>query len=203
MLDETSSIITRTVIDLARELKIKLVAEGIENQEQLTYLRSLNCYSGQGYLYNKPMPVEEFAQILLREKCIPAEQPGENKKREEKRKYLRINLAEVLEADAAILGTPGQKFKIGKIKVKIKNISSRGLCLTAGVRLPVNKDFVMQFRISLPGYKETRICGYPVWVEELDENFYEYGVEFDYRAEEAENIAGVIYALGKYMNGIQ
>lgn len=38
MLDEASTIITRSVIDLAQELRIKLVAEGIENNDQLTYL---------------------------------------------------------------------------------------------------------------------------------------------------------------------
>jgi len=69
----TSEIITRNVIRLVRELKLKICAEGIENYEQLVYLRSLNCYTGQGYLFSKPVPSEKFDMILEEGKCTPAE----------------------------------------------------------------------------------------------------------------------------------
>ena len=62
--DRTSNIITKTVIELARDLKLKLVAEGIENYQQFLYLRELKCYSGQGYLYGRPLPASEFEKAL-------------------------------------------------------------------------------------------------------------------------------------------
>lgn len=70
--DSTTDIITRTVIRLVRELQLKICAEGIENYEQLCYLRNLNCYTGQGYLFNKPVPLGDFEIILRKGKCIPA-----------------------------------------------------------------------------------------------------------------------------------
>jgi EAL domain-containing protein (putative c-di-GMP-specific phosphodiesterase class I) len=54
--DKVSDIITRTIVNLAKQLNFKLVAEGIETSEQLEYLRNLNCYAGQGYLYCKAVP---------------------------------------------------------------------------------------------------------------------------------------------------
>lgn len=67
VINDASTIITRMVIDMAHELGIKLVAEGIENEIQLACLRDLNCYTGQGFLFNRPMPTEEFEGFLMRE----------------------------------------------------------------------------------------------------------------------------------------
>lgn len=67
--NKTSAIITRTVIELAHELEIKLVAEGIETLEQLSYLQMFNCHTGQGYLFSKPVPPQEVKEILANKKC--------------------------------------------------------------------------------------------------------------------------------------
>ncbi|MDD3169539.1 MAG: EAL domain-containing protein [Eubacteriales bacterium] len=199
MMDEASTIITRSVIDLAQELRIKLVAEGIENQEQLSYLKDLNCYSGQGYLYNKPMPPEEFEQLLVREKCLPKQLLNEKKSGKENRKYLRIKLPKLLEADMSILEKPEQKYKVGSVKVEVKNISSEGLCFAAGIRLPVNNELQLQFTIPTKEGKEAKICGYPVWAQETEKNWYEYGVEFDHNPAEKIDLTMELYSLCKDM----
>jgi EAL domain-containing protein (putative c-di-GMP-specific phosphodiesterase class I) len=199
MLDDASTIITRSVIDLAQELRIKLVAEGIENWEQLSYLKDLNCYTGQGFLYNKPMPPEEFEELLVMEKCVPTQLVQEKKEGREQRKYLRIKLPKVLEAEMSIAEIPGQKFKIGAMKVEVKNISSEGLCFTAGIRLPVNKELLLQFIIPTNDGKEAKICGYPVWAQEAEDNMYEYGVEFDHAPKEKLDLTAALYSLCKDM----
>ena len=53
-------------IALAQGLKLKVVAEGIETEEQLEVLRSLNCDYGQGYLIGKPMAAEELSSMFHR-----------------------------------------------------------------------------------------------------------------------------------------
>ena len=199
MIDEASTIITRSVIDLAQELRIKLVAEGIENWDQLAYLRDLNCYSGQGFLYNKPMPIDEFENLLLCQKCLPTELLREKEERRDKRKYLRIKLPMILEADMSIIEIPGQKFKVGKIKVDIKNIGSEGLCFTAGVRLPVNRELRLQFSIPMKDGTSVSIAGYPVWVQEMEESCYEYGVEFEHKPAEKIDLTMALYSLCKEM----
>ena len=48
--------IIETIITLAQNLNMEIVAEGIENQEQLAILRHLGCQFGQGYFFSKPLP---------------------------------------------------------------------------------------------------------------------------------------------------
>jgi EAL domain-containing protein (putative c-di-GMP-specific phosphodiesterase class I) len=48
------------IIGLARSLKLKVVAEGVETEEQAQLLRLLGCDEMQGYLFGKPMPREVF-----------------------------------------------------------------------------------------------------------------------------------------------
>lgn len=56
--------IVRTVIALAKALKLKVVAEGIESIHQFHQLRILGCEYGQGYLFSKPMPVADTERLL-------------------------------------------------------------------------------------------------------------------------------------------
>jgi EAL domain-containing protein (putative c-di-GMP-specific phosphodiesterase class I) len=51
-------------IAMAHALGLKVVAEGVETEEQLRYLKNLNCDYAQGYLFSKPMPGVELAEWL-------------------------------------------------------------------------------------------------------------------------------------------
>ena len=59
--------ILQTIISLAKNLKMRVIAEGIETESQLAVLQNLGCDYGQGYLMAKPQPVEAM-DILLGEK---------------------------------------------------------------------------------------------------------------------------------------
>jgi EAL domain-containing protein (putative c-di-GMP-specific phosphodiesterase class I) len=54
-----------TIINLAHALKLKVVAEGVETEEQARLLRLLNCDEMQGYLFSKPVPVAQFEASFL------------------------------------------------------------------------------------------------------------------------------------------
>lgn len=56
-------VIIDTMIKLAHELGMSVIAEGIETEAQLNYLVSKNCFLGQGYLFNKPLPADQFEKI--------------------------------------------------------------------------------------------------------------------------------------------
>lgn len=56
--------ILQTIISLGSNLKMRLVAEGIETEAQLAMLRNLGCDFGQGYLFSKPKPAEEMEKLL-------------------------------------------------------------------------------------------------------------------------------------------
>ena len=56
--------IVRTVVALAKTLGLSVIAEGIESIHQLHQLRILGCEYGQGYLFSRPVPVEEAVKLL-------------------------------------------------------------------------------------------------------------------------------------------
>lgn len=55
-----------TIVTLAHNLDLKVVAEGIETEEEAKLLKLLRCEQGQGYLYGRPLPAEEFGKLLQR-----------------------------------------------------------------------------------------------------------------------------------------
>jgi len=64
---ETSKIIIRKTVELTQELDKTVVCEGVETENQADYLRGIRCDMAQGYLYAKPMPMEEFENLLNKE----------------------------------------------------------------------------------------------------------------------------------------
>ena len=56
--------ITTALIELARGFDLKIVAEGVENQEQVDLLHSLNCYRMQGYWFGRPLSAQEASKLL-------------------------------------------------------------------------------------------------------------------------------------------
>jgi diguanylate cyclase len=61
----SNSSIANTIITLGHNLNIKVIAEGIEDQEQAKALELHQCDHGQGYLYSPPIPKEQFEQKLI------------------------------------------------------------------------------------------------------------------------------------------
>jgi len=62
--------IVSTIISLAHSMKLKVVAEGVDLQEQLKFLWLLRCDEMQGFLFSKGLPVDEFAQLLREDRRL-------------------------------------------------------------------------------------------------------------------------------------
>ena len=73
--DPDDAALVMAIITLAHNLKLKVIAEGIETEEQKTFLRLLRCDMGQGYLFGKPMPADVLALTLTAD---PQSQPEPN-----------------------------------------------------------------------------------------------------------------------------
>ena len=54
-----------TIIGLAHSLKLKVIAEGVETEEQSRLLRLLNCDDLQGFFFSRPLPSAEFEATFL------------------------------------------------------------------------------------------------------------------------------------------
>jgi EAL domain-containing protein (putative c-di-GMP-specific phosphodiesterase class I) len=57
--------IAATIISMGHILGFKVIAEGVETLEQLTFLHEKGCDMYQGYFKSKPLPPEEFEQLLI------------------------------------------------------------------------------------------------------------------------------------------
>jgi len=62
--DEKGSSIIQCVLNLAKMLKIPVVAEGVETKEQYIYLKNSGCDVIQGYYFSKPLPKEEYFEKI-------------------------------------------------------------------------------------------------------------------------------------------
>ncbi|WP_410513977.1 EAL domain-containing protein [Paenibacillus sp. BR2-3] len=67
MEDSNNAAIVSTITSMAHHLKLKVTAEGVENKDQLQFLRQQHCHEAQGYLFGKPVEALEFERTFLKE----------------------------------------------------------------------------------------------------------------------------------------
>ena len=59
------------ILDIARNLKLPVIAEGVETESQLSLLKNAGCDFVQGYYFSRPLPPEDFEIFIVREKdCV-------------------------------------------------------------------------------------------------------------------------------------
>ncbi|WP_200193044.1 EAL domain-containing protein [Halorhodospira abdelmalekii] len=63
--DAEDAVITRTIVNMAIGLNLRVIAEGVETTEQLAYLRQIGCHEAQGFLFGRPQPAEQFAESIV------------------------------------------------------------------------------------------------------------------------------------------
>ena len=66
--DKDDSVIISAIINMANSLKLNVVAEGVENSQQLAFLKAHQCTEGQGYFFGHPLLSEQFIGYLLNNK---------------------------------------------------------------------------------------------------------------------------------------
>jgi EAL domain-containing protein (putative c-di-GMP-specific phosphodiesterase class I) len=62
--NEDDKAITLAIIALAKNLSLEVTAKGIENEQQVAFLRRHACDTAQGYFYSRPLPQDEFRQFI-------------------------------------------------------------------------------------------------------------------------------------------
>ena len=65
------------ILGIAKNLKIPVVAEGVETEEQLRLLRELGCPLVQGFYFSRPLPPEEFEEKIIRNMQESGEGPAQ------------------------------------------------------------------------------------------------------------------------------
>lgn len=60
-----------TICSIAKNLNVKVIAEGIETEQQLHFLYSLGCDAFQGYYFSRPIPAKDFVVLLQEKRSLP------------------------------------------------------------------------------------------------------------------------------------
>lgn len=66
--ENTDQSVVKNIINMVCELNMKVVAEGVETEAQMEFLKAANCHVGQGFLFDHPLPYEEFEKRLCSER---------------------------------------------------------------------------------------------------------------------------------------
>lgn len=64
--DPCDEVMVKTIIDLGRNFQLNVIAEGVETDTQFSFLKLHGCMAYQGYLFSKPVPIEEFEKLILK-----------------------------------------------------------------------------------------------------------------------------------------
>jgi diguanylate cyclase (GGDEF)-like protein len=64
--DGNDALLVQTIIDMAKNFKMEVIAEGVETDAQLTFLKYHGCMFYQGFLFDQPLPLEEFESLLVK-----------------------------------------------------------------------------------------------------------------------------------------
>jgi len=62
--DPNDAVMVQTIIDLAQNFRMNVIAEGVETEAQLDFLKQNGCMAYQGYLFSKPVPIDQFEALL-------------------------------------------------------------------------------------------------------------------------------------------
>ena len=62
--DPSDAVMVQTIIDMAHNFRLNVIAEGVETEAQLDFLKQNGCMAYQGYLFGKPVPIEELEALL-------------------------------------------------------------------------------------------------------------------------------------------
>ena len=66
-MDNRNGAIIKMIINMASNLNVSVIAEGIETEEQFHFLSQLSCDEGQGYLFSRPLPDKEIYKLLIKQ----------------------------------------------------------------------------------------------------------------------------------------
>jgi diguanylate cyclase (GGDEF)-like protein/PAS domain S-box-containing protein len=180
--------IVNSIILLAKGFQLKVVAEGVETEEQRKALEDLNCTYSQGYLFSKPLAVEQFEKLLYKDEAII--EPVKNDitlPMKDKRMFYRIVFSDPIIASMTITKIKGEKIAIGSTDVSLLNIGEGGLSFSSKLHLPVTEELTLKFEIML--FDEPIIInGHVVWKQERKNNEFHYGLEFSLMSREKNNL---------------
>lgn len=171
----SSNFITKAIIELAQHLDMDVIVEGVETIEQLELIKKYNCGTVQGYLFSKPVPAEEFAALLQKEKIVPI--TATNLSKNDQRAPSRLVLNNPLSASITLVKVHGRDVELGRTEIVIESIGFEGLQFLSNIKFTVHREIILECETNILG-KMIKLYGAIVWMNEEQSGTYRYELEF-------------------------
>lgn len=169
--------IVSSIIRLTQRLNMKVVAEGVENRDQLAFLKEKNCDEIQGYLFSRPVSDVTFEKLLRKGVCDPEKEQDITFLDEDRRKSFRVRLLYPLAGEMTVAEYDGKEILPEPAKAAIHNIGPGGMGFECSVQLPVRQDVLLKFSTVILGEKVS-LQGTIVWKREMGDGVFAYGIRF-------------------------
>lgn len=168
--DPKSLSVIKSILYMAKEFGLEVVAEGIETMEQLTLYRELECDMIQGYLFSKPVGVETLKQLLTDGTLYPTD-TGTSAPQEP---ILSLH------AMVTISKLNDRVIQVGSSPILINRCTNQSVFFYSSIRLPVHQQ--LELSLTLNHLSHQPLLLRPISITELDNGFFYYTADFNVRA---------------------
>lgn len=168
--DPKSLSVIKSVIYMAKEFGLTVVAEGIENMQQLNLYRDLECDMIQGYLFSKPVDIETFKQLLENGILYPKDTGTAPPKEPILSLHAKVTISKL----------NGQAIQVGSSPILINRCTNRTISFYSSIRLPVKHK--LELSLQLHHLTHPDIFIEPTSISELDNGLFYYVADFQVRA---------------------
>lgn len=186
--------IVSSFLYLGKELNVDVVAEGVEEYEQLEFLQQKECNIIQGYIYSKPVPFDQFERMMKVRYIKPKKQKQFIKPKIERRKYYRFVFSHYLPVKMYVTEVNKRKVNIGSVDVLVENISLGGIRFLTTLRLPVSPNIKLKFKFTILNINFD-IDGTLVYKNEEKAEVFSYGISFQMNEGTRDKLAKIINRL--------
>ena len=188
--DNKSTAIITSLLHLAKGLNMNVVVEGVEEYEQLEFLKQKECEAVQGFIYSKAVPLEQFEKLIAKQYLKPKRKSIKPEK--ERREFFRFHLPHYLPVKLKVTELNKKRVNVGSANVLVENISIGGLRMLTTLKLPVISNMKLNFTFNIMN-ESFNLNGILVYYEEETIDIFAYGIAFENTSEgDKDQLAKVI-----------
>lgn len=178
--DERTKSLIRSILFMAEEFGLQVVAEGVDQLGQLQSLRDMNCGIIQGFLFSRPVPLTLLEQHI-RNKVISIQDTTSSENQD---------YGDALKAEVTISRFREQAVSIGRAPILISFANPREVTFISTMRLPIVDKIELSIYIS-KGQEETVIRVHPLSSIDLDNGLVKYVANF-IQSRDAKNMRSLL-----------
>jgi len=170
--------VVASILFLGKRLDMKVVAEGVEEKDQLDFLKQNECDMIQGFLFSEPVPQEKYEKIIQVGYLKAVQKSKKKGSMRENRNFYRFELPFHVHGKMTIAEVNNQVVQVGSTPILIENFSLGGIKILSNLKLPVNSNMKFKFEFKVLG-EDIEVHGKLRWIEDELQDVYSYGVLFN------------------------